>query len=268
MRIFVNAIKEVRTSLIKVFLFEEALNAILVFLGIYIISTLFRLTFLLPFAAASAYFVFAMYREFRINPEKLVESKYEGLQEELSTAAEYSNIENPVTNELKTDVLKKLKNVEESSFCNERRVYAKSITVIVLCFIIIVISPFSISFFKATFPTIFDGGDEANKVISDFVVSDERGEGDNPLAVRTSDSEIYGNPTVAKLGTEELKVIFRPAGTELSTSNVNPVEDLQFAQYYPEEVVTVAAESMEERIPKEQQELVRRYFRNVVESGR
>lgn len=62
--------------------------------------------------------------------------------------------------------------------------------------------------------------------------------------------------------------MLKPAGTELGTSNVKPPEELQFDEQYPEEVVSVAAESMEERIPKEQQELVRRYFKSVVEASR
>ncbi|MEK6854094.1 MAG: hypothetical protein AABX60_02050, partial [Nanoarchaeota archaeon] len=86
--------------------------------------------------------------------------------------------------------------------------------------------------------------------------------------IQSSKKDIYGQPSVAKLGSEELRVILKPAGTELSTSNVKPPEELQFNEQYPEEIVSVAAESMEERIPKEQQELVRRYFRNVVQAGR
>lgn len=266
MGIFGEALKEVRTSLLKLFMFEEFLNSILVFLVAYLISSLLGLGLLLPLIPSLGYLAFAVFRELRLRPEKAVEEKYKDLKEKLSTASEYAAVENRVVNELKAEVLQGLKKVEESAFVKERRIYAKSVAAVVLCFAILVLSPVSVGFFKATFPNFFSDADQPGPD-GKFRVSKEKGKGDIPIAVQSSSKDIYGAPTVAKLGSEELKVIFKPSGTELSTSNAKPLEDLQFTEQYPEEVVSVAAESMEERIPKEQQELVRRYFRNVVQAG-
>ncbi len=267
---FTEALKETKNSLLKIMLFEEALNAILVFLAVYLIASLFRRGLLLPIIVSVGYFAFAVYRESHLRAEKAVESKYKDLKEKLSTAAEYVNVDNRVVNELKYDVLKNLRKVEESSFLSERRVYTKSIAAVVLCFVILLLSPVSVSFFHYAFPNIFPAlGAKNNEIAgSDFRLLNEKDRNDVPIGPEKSKEDIYGAPTVAKLGTEELKVILRPAGTELSTSNVKPPEELQFNEQYPEEVVSVAAESMDERIPKEQQELVRRYFRNVVEANR
>lgn len=265
MGIFAEALKEIKTSLLKVFLFEETLNAILVFLVAYLISSLFKLGLLLPVLVGLAYLGYAFYRKLHIRQVKAVEAKYKDLREKLSTAAEYATVENRVVNELKAEVLRNLKKVEESAFLNERRVYMKSVAAIALCFIILLLSPISIHFFKETFPNLFSGGDGAQANLDNaFKVGKEKAKGEAPLAIQNSKNDIYGAPTVAKLGSEELQVILKPAGTELSTRNVKPPEELQFTEQFPEEVVSVAAESMEERIPKEQQELVRRYFRNVV----
>ncbi len=268
---FTEALKETKTALLKITLFEEALNAILVFLAAYLIASLFKIGLWLPLALGIGYFAFAAYRESRLRADKAVESKYKDLREKLSTAAEYANVDNRVVNELKYDVLKNLRKVEESSFLSERRVYTKSIAAVVLCFIILLLSPVSISFFKHTFPDIFPGlGQGRNSGISgtNFRLLNENNKNNAPIGPEKSKEDIYGAPTFAKLGAEELKVILRPAGMELSTRNVKPPEELQFTEQYPEEVVSVAAESMEERIPKEQQELVRRYFRNIVEANR
>lgn len=269
---FTEAIKETKTALLKITLFEEALNAILVFLAAYLAGSLFRIGLWPPLILSIGYFAFAAYRESRMRADKAVESKYGDLREKLSTAAEYANVDNRVVNELKYDVLKNLRKVEESSFLSERRVYTKSIAAVVLCFIILLLSPVSISFFRNTFPDIFPGlgFGEKNSEISgtNFRLLNENNRNNAPIGPEESKKDIYGAPTFAKLGTEELKVVLRPAGMELSTRNVKPPEELQFTEQYPEEVVSVAAESMEERIPKEQQELVRRYFRNVVEANR
>ncbi len=266
---FTEALKETKTSLLKIMLFEEALNAILVFLVVYLIASLFRRGLLLPIIVSLGYLAFAVYRESHLKAERAVESKYKELKEKLSTAAEYVNVDNRVVNELKYDVLKNLRKVEESSFLSERRVYTKSIAAVVLCFVILLLSPVSVSFFHHAFPNIFPALGDKNEIAgSDFRLLNEKNRNDVPIGPEKSKEDIYGAPTVAKLGTEELRVILKPAGTELSTSNVKPPEELQFNEQYPEEVVSVAAESMDERIPKEQQELVRRYFKNVVAANR
>lgn len=266
---FTEALKETKTSLLKIMLFEEALNAILVFLVVYLIASLFRKGLLLPIIVSLGYFAFAVYRERKFGAAKTVESKYKDLQEKLSTAAEYVNVDNRVVNELKYEVLKNLRKVEESSFLSERRVYTKSIAAVVLCFVILLLSPVSVSFFHHAFPNIFPALGAKNEISgTDFRLLNEKNRNDVPIGPEKSKEDIFGAPTFAKLGTEELRVILKPAGTELSTSNVKPPEELQFNEQYPEEVVSVAAESMDERIPKEQQELVRRYFKNVVEANR
>ncbi|MEK6837326.1 MAG: hypothetical protein AABX69_01630, partial [Nanoarchaeota archaeon] len=109
MGLFAEALKELKSSLLKVYMFEELLNAILVFLVAYLISSLFRLGLLLPAISGLAYLAFAIYRELRFRPDKAVESKYKDLREKLSTAAEYANVETRVANELKSDVLQGLR---------------------------------------------------------------------------------------------------------------------------------------------------------------
>ncbi|MBI2144588.1 hypothetical protein HYU17_05590 [Candidatus Woesearchaeota archaeon] len=267
--IFGEALGELKTSIAKLFLFEELLNAILVFLVAYLISSLFGLGLLLPSLLGLGYLAFAVFRELHLRPEKSVETKYKDLKERLTTASEYASVDNRVVNELKSEVLQGLRKVEESSFLDERKVYIKSIVAIVLCFAILLLSPVSMGFLKASFPDIFSGsGEDGQSPGAKFKVGKEKAKGDLPIAVQSSKKDIYGQPTIAKLGSEELKVVLKPAGTELGTSNVKPPEELQFDEQYPEEVVSVAAESMEERIPKEQQELVRRYFKSVVEASR
>jgi hypothetical protein len=269
MGIFNEALKEVKSSLLKVSLFEETLNTIIVFLVVYFIGSFFKFGLILGLVAAGCYFVYALYKERRIRPNYAVETKYRDLKEKLSTAAEYASVDNRVVNELKAEVLKNLKKVEESSFIDEKKIYIKSVVAVGLCFIILLSSPISIGLFKATFPNLFADkqGSDSNTVSGNFKATAQKDQNDLNMAINEQKSDIYGAPTIAKLGSEELKVVLKPAGSELSSQKVKPPEELQFQEQFPEEVVSVASESMEERIPQEQQELVRNYFKDVVKGS-
>ena len=73
MRVFTEALREVKTSILKIYLFEEVLNAILIFLLAYLISSLFKLGLMPPLAAGLAYLAFAVYRESRLRASRMVE---------------------------------------------------------------------------------------------------------------------------------------------------------------------------------------------------
>ena len=179
MGIFAEALKEVKNSLLKVFLFEEMLNAILVFLVAYLISSIFKISVIVPLLLGIGYGAFALYKELHLKPARMVETKYKDLKEKLSTAAEYAKVENRVVNELKAEVLQNLKKVEESSFLNEKRVYTKSIAVVVLCFVILILSPFSISIFKHSFPNLFSAQDNSDaSAIAGFKLGKEKAKGE------------------------------------------------------------------------------------------
>ena len=77
---FTEALKETKSSLLKIMLFEEALNAILAFLAVYLITSLFRRGPLLPAIAGLGYFAFAIYREKRLRAADAVELKYKDLR--------------------------------------------------------------------------------------------------------------------------------------------------------------------------------------------
>ena len=83
MGVFTEALKETKTTLLKLMMFEEALNAILIFLVAYLISSLFRLGLWPPIILSFGYFAFAAYKESRLRADKVVESKYKELREKV-----------------------------------------------------------------------------------------------------------------------------------------------------------------------------------------
>lgn len=265
MNTFKNAVAEVRRTLGRLIIFDTSINAILVFLIAFLLLSFFNLPLIYPTAIAAAYFVYVLRRRLRMSKVRIVEQKYKNLNEKFRTAAEYASEDNPVVKELHSEVISDLQNVEEAAFVNEKRIYVKSLAVIALCFIILLLSPFT--FGVLTFNVNF-----VDNPSEDASVAGSSGSGSSTIkfAVGTHDTglrkvsdDIYGEPTIAKLGDEEVKIRIKPSGTELSIREIQEADLPDFSESYPTEIQAVASESYEETIPKEDLELVKNYFNEL-----
>ncbi len=262
---FKNAVAEVRRTLGQLIIFDTSINAIIVFLMSFLILSFFNLPLVYPTAVSAVYFVYVLRKRLRMSKVRIVEEKYKNLNEKFRTAAEYPSDDNPVVKELHSEVISDLQNVEESAFVNEKQIYVKSLAVVALCFVILLLSPFS--FGLLTFNVNF-----VDAPAEEPAASGSFGSGSSTIkfAVGTQDTglrkvsdDIYGEPTIAKLGDEEVKIRIKPAGTELSIREIQEADLPDFSESYPNDVQAVAAESYEESIPKEDLELVKNYFNEL-----
>ena len=71
---------------------------------------------------------------------------------------------------------------------------------------------------------------------------------------------------MAVLGSEELLLQLKSASQDLNIRKESDVSQKDFTENYPNEVYVSSAASFEENIPKERQELVKNYFKNLAES--
>lgn len=263
---FKKAAKEVTSTLTKIILFNTALNTILVFLVAFVIFAFFRLPLIFPIAAAIIFAVYTGRKGLAVNKIRMVEQKYKGMDERLRTAAEYSSDDNLILKQLHTEVLHDLKNVEESAFLNEKNTYIKSLAIIGLCFLILILSPVTFGILNFNFNLVESEVTEAE----DPSGSAESGgskikflAGSEDTGLKKAGDDIYGKPTIAKLGDSEIKIRIKPAGTELSIRDIQEVDLPDFSESYPSEIQAVSAESYEETIAKEDLELVRNYFNRL-----
>ncbi len=262
---FKNAVSEVRRSLGRLIIFDTSINAILVFLVSFLLFSFFKLPLVYPAATAAVYFVYVLRKRLRMSKVRIVEQKYKNLNEKFRTAAEYPSEDNPVVKELHSEVISDLHNVEEAAFVNEKRIYIKSLAVVALCFIILLLSPFTFGIltFNVNFvdappdDSASSGSSESGSSTIKFAV------GNQDTGLRKVSDDIYGEPTIAKLGDEEVKIRIKPAGTELSIREIQEADLPDFSESYPSDVQAVAAESYEESIPKEDLELVKNYFNEL-----
>lgn len=262
---FKNAVSEVRRTLGRLIIFDTSINAILVFLIAFLLLSFFDLPLIYPSAVAVAYFVYVLRKRLRMSKVRIVEQKYKSLNEKFRTAAEYLSEDNPVVRELHSEVIGDLRNVEEAAFVNEKRIYVKSLAVVALCFIILLLSPF-------TFGVLNFNVNFVDSPKEDAAPSGSSGSGSSSIrfavgtqstGLRKVSDDIYGEPIIAKLGDEEVKIRIKPSGTELSIREIQEADLPDFSESYPSEIQAVAAGSYEETIPKEDLELVKNYFNEL-----
>ncbi|MBI2574454.1 hypothetical protein HYV82_01060 [Candidatus Woesearchaeota archaeon] len=264
MKILATALKELRAGLNKALIFTVMLDALIVFLAAYLVLSIFNIPAILAFSITMAYLIVETAKRASISKIRKVEEYYPRLNERLRTSAEYINAENPVVNELHQEVLTELRNVEEAEFLDDRKSFAKAGIITLLCFLVLLLAPVSIKLDP------IDAAVEKVKAATEINVSFELGKGEPTPggagggkkggAKLASEDDIFGAPSIAKLGEEELKLVIKPAGDSINIRQIKDAEESEFADSEPKEAFAVSAAAYEEKIPREQQEIVKNYF--------
>lgn len=259
---FQKAIEEISFELSKISLFNTFLNSAIVFMVAYLILGIFSFyPLFFSMILALLYFIISLLLKARENSIIKVESKYSALKEKLRTAADNIKLSNPIVAELQEDIAKDLSRVEDAAFFNEKNTYTKILMVLLLSFVIVFTAPISIDIIK---PEI---------KLSDIqsLIREKGGgagveRGGKGAGLGPSSGDIYGIKSVAKIGTEELKIEIKHIGYEINLRSVQNIEEREFEESFPSEVYAEAGESFEENIPKEEQEIVKNYFKAIAES--
>lgn len=256
MQDFNRAMREVKTTLNKVFLFEVSLNTLLIFLTCYLLLLMVNASPLLSFFPALIYLMVASYLRLSSNKARIVESKHSALREKLRTAADYMGKENPLVEELEGDVLREMRNVGVSQFVNAKGISYRILFVTLLSFGIIFSSTLDIHFIDLNDLGLFGDPDRQKS----------KGAGDFDAVRLKSDDKIYGNDEVAQLGSDEMDIRIKPIDFKVSVKEEGDVEVGQFNDIFPKDAYLKEGEEAQEDIPKEQQELVKNYFKRLAET--
>ncbi len=269
MKGFAKALSEVRGTINKLFIFETILNGFLVFLVLLFILSFFAVPYYYPLSIALLYWGVITFRRLRVNKIRLVEKTYSNLDEKLRTAAEFAESNNQVIQELQHEVIADLSKVEEAAFISEKRIYLKAVLIVALCFAVLFVSPLnlitpSVPYTTSTEETPEPEATQAGEGSSRIKFS----LGNEDAGLIKAGDDIFGEAAVAQLGNEELKVRIQPAGSELSISELQEAEPIDFPESYPEDFTpsAVSAESYQEDIPEDELELVKNYFNQLAES--
>jgi len=177
------------------------------------------------------------------------------LRKKLRTAADNVKKENPVVNELEEEVMHDLKHVGLSSFIQTKRVTYKLFSIILLSFAIVAATTSNLyivdlNLFLSNLPEFLDN---VNPKRADNILLGEINESDS----------IYGKSKLAILGNEEIDIRIIPANYEVNVREEGDVEQKQFDEIFPNEIAVDQASAFEEKIPEEEQELVKNYFNKL-----
>ena len=252
MKNFIKVVREINKTLNFFIIFETILNAVIFFLVVYFLLSLVNLFPILALIPAAIYFAMRYHSNSKRDKRRIVEDKYGPLKEKLRTAADNVKEENPVVNELEEEVVKDLKHVGLSSFIQTKRVSYKIFTTIFLSFAIVLATTLNLYIV------------DLNKFLGNIpdVISnlDPRKAANIPLGEINESEDIYGESKLAILGNEQIDIRINPVNYEVNVREEGDVEQKQFDEIFPKEVMVEQASAFEEKIPEEQQELVKKYF--------
>jgi hypothetical protein len=247
------------SELIVTSLFLNFFDAFLTFGAIFsvgfFIVYFYRLSYLFALVPAVVLFIRSLYLKIRQNKILLLESKYPDLKERLRTSYDNQSTENTVVNELHSDILGVIKDMDVNAFLTKKKLILK-VGVILLMLI-------STLYFSSNG---FDILDIRNAIVKSTAFS--RASGFVLGAFDKSRDEVQNREKLEKAkliksGTNEFNVSIQAYNTELDISKINNPEKNDFGGNYPAEVTGAAQETYDEKIPEEYKDAVKTYFKKI-----
>lgn len=260
MKNFIKVLRQIEFNLDNVIIFNILVNSIVIFLFFTLIFGLFDIDVAYSFIPAVSYFfVESVIKLFIVNKKKLVEKKYDLINEKLRTAADNVDLENPVVEELQKEVVENLKHVRVSSFLHERGASFKMALAVVLCFVILALSMvdakiIGLNLYVNNNPVFSQN--RSIRIVGNKVI----------LAELNQSDDIYGEEDIARLGDVELGIRVKPANYDVDIREEGEIKTKSFDETFPSEVFVESATVYEENIPMNHQELVKNYFKKIAES--
>jgi len=269
MKHFYKAVKDIDFNFNNIVIFTTMLNAVIVLLLCSLVLVLFRFRIIYAVIPSAIYFIILITQRLRKKHYLDIEKAYPFLDEKLRTAIDNQyDFENPMVDDLQKEVVRDLKKVSISSFFASKAVSYKVLSSIMLSFLIVFLAVNNIYFdidklienlnnhkppTKYTYLTGNESGDEEGAVM------------DVRAAGGIASEDIYGEQMIAQLGKEKLDMVIKPSSYEINLRDIEDPERVDFPEIFPDEIFSSSAESYEENIPKEQQELVKNYFEKITQ---
>ena len=136
-----------------------------------------------------------------------------------------------------------------------------------LAIVIIKLAPFHVQILdlQAMTDLSLDLGDLAENI--GRIGKGEKYEGEDDDGGLAEHTDIFGEKSVALLGDEDVEITLESANVEIDINDIREVEERTFTTTYPEEIGAMAASAFEEQIPKDQQEIVKNYYKKIATEG-
>ncbi len=253
------ALGEIEINITLIDVGVALLNSLLVFVFFLLIAVVFNISIflaLIPAVVTLGYFIFKILRK---NKFAAVEDKVNDLRYQLTTVSDNIYRTNPIVDSLKDDVVKNMHKINASDFIDNKKVISRVALLTLISLLVIFASYTNLDLsLKLDIPSI------ASNLVG------TRGMGQNVTDlnltyIEGNFTDIFGRSSIAQLGTQELRLIVNPLASDVDVNNLRDVSDEEFIEPgFPKEIYTSYDSAYEERIAKENQEVVKEYFEQIV----
>ncbi len=256
-----SALRTLKRMLFLAKAFDHALTASLFFLVVALVLTTLQQPWVYAAIPAGVYFIFRLGTSARSIRYRDVEEKIPELEWQLRTVADNLHRDNEIIRRLHASVLEKMQRVRELSFFRAKQTLYKILGIASLGALLTLMFQFPVTLEQLLPTTGFAIGGSSSEPKE--TSAEELGKIDS----HARDEDIYGEKSIYELGNDELSLEFQHQGGAFdpATGLQNPEsrdvienEQTPFGRASPDS-------SFEERIKKEDQEIVKRYFDQLQE---
>ncbi|MFH1774664.1 MAG: hypothetical protein ABH874_06885 [Methanobacteriota archaeon] len=244
---FVDKVREIRSAILRLRIFETLLDAVVLFLFFSLIFLLLRVKVIYALIPSFVYFLFRAVKS--RDAFQMVEERYSNFKERLRAAYDNREKDNIIVRDLSDKISREMDSVRYSSFLNSKKAAGKILLSIFLAFIILSIT------FK--FDVLL-----VEKPVS---AVEEAQAGETPGAGGLGEStiqDIFGAPSVAKIEGEKLKLELYPGAGEIK---LRDIKERKFSEVQHSAAGISPAEAFSEDIPAKYESIVRVYFEKLAE---
>ncbi|MFH1072147.1 MAG: hypothetical protein V1743_01835 [Nanoarchaeota archaeon] len=243
---------ELKLEVLKIALFKSFLNAIIFFLALNIIFSLFEAKFYYALILAFLFFAVNTYLSYSAVTLKRIEDKNPEVREMLRTAKDNMGQDNIMIRALHAELLSKAKRIYTGNIMEYKSFILKVFIIGVLTIGTIFLATLNIHIGEIGNPLdrfSFNRGSYGLDVPVDL--------SDSSLI---SSDDIYGDARIAKLGNEVINLNLNPSMSEMDLNKLKDEEDISLSKNtYPVEVKAQGAALVGEKKPEES-ELVNAYY--------
>lgn len=206
---------EVQYELVKIILLNVFLSTVILFLVVDLIALVFNMPLWYVIVISFVYFIISLVRQLRRISIKVVEERNPELREMLRTAKDNMGADSLMAHALFFEVLEKMRRVSSGTFLDFRKLMLKIGAVFVLAIVLVTISFFNINVAKFDNPL-----ERPVAALGRFFGTG--GTEPDASGVTDANEDIFGDPSMARLGDDQLTATINPSLDNPDFNTVDP----------------------------------------------
>ncbi len=232
-------LNEIRFEMLKVIILNAFLDATVVFLVLLLLLSIFGIGVMLPLLVAVLFLAGDVWWRARQLSLKYIEDRNPEIREMLRTAADNKSEENLMAHALFADLIEKMREVSSGTFLDFKQIGFKVAAMFVLSLTLVSLAFFNVNIQK--FENPLPGMKEKFDGYFGGLVGDEGVEG---IDLEGADDDIYGDPSIARLGDEDLDIKLEQSLNRIDFTTVDEADpSSDVPDSYPVDVSAQASEA-------------------------